>query len=118
MTGDREQQGEGKDTNWKAGLIDWLLMHTRVSLPTANARPLVLLLVLRLLLLLTFLLFLIVTRATPGTGFMPSFCIAFLLFFSGLLCLPPLPVPASPSSSSGCDNRGSMHEGPCCEGAG
>lgn len=51
--------------------------------------------------LLTFLLFLIVTLLTPVTGFMPSFCIAFLLFFSERLCLPPLPLaPASPSSSA------------------
>ncbi len=42
----------------------------------------------------TFLLFLIVTRDTLGTGFMPSFCIAFLLFFSERLCLP-RPVPVS-----------------------
>jgi hypothetical protein len=36
---------------------------------------------------LTFLLFLIVTRETPVTGFMPSFCIAFRLFFSPRDCL-------------------------------
>ena len=47
---------------------------------------------------LTFLLFLIVTRETPGTGFMPSFCIAFLLFFSDRLCLPRPPGPP-PSST-------------------
>lgn len=48
----------------------------------------------------TFLLFLIVTLETPGTGFMPSFCIAFLLFFSDLLCLPRAPAP--PSSAGQC----------------
>jgi hypothetical protein len=68
----------------------WLLL-----LP-ASAKLLLLL----LLLLLTFLLFLMVTRDTPGTGFMPSFCIAFLLFFSERLCLPPLPMPPSSPSSS------------------
>ena len=31
--------------------------------------------------------FLIVTRSTPGTGFMPSFCIALRDFFSLRLCL-------------------------------
>lgn len=40
----------------------------------------------------TFLLFLMVTRCTPGTGFIPSFSIAFLLFFSLRLCLD-LPSP-------------------------
>jgi hypothetical protein len=45
---------------------------------------------------LTFLLFLMVTRVTPGTGFMPSFCIALRLFFSERDCLPR--PPASPSS--------------------
>lgn len=44
---------------------------------------------------LTFLLFLIVTLETPGTGFMPSFCIAFLLFFSERLCFPVDGVPSS-----------------------
>ena len=44
----------------------------------------------------TFLLFLIVTRETSVTGFIPSFCIAFLLFFSPRLCLP---LPVAPSSS-------------------
>lgn len=43
---------------------------------------------------LTFLLFLMVTRMTPGTGFMPSFCIALRLFFSERLCLP-RPEPSS-----------------------
>ena len=48
---------------------------------------------------LTFLLFLIVTRDTPGTGFMPSFCIAFLLFFSDRLCLPRPPGPPASSAA-------------------
>ena len=43
----------------------------------------------------TFLLFLIVTLETPGTGFIPSFCMAFLLFFSDLLCFPREGVPSS-----------------------
>lgn len=41
----------------------------------------------------TFLLFLMVTRCTPGTGFIPSLSMAFLLFFSLRLCLD-LPSPA------------------------
>ncbi len=36
----------------------------------------------------TFFDFLMVTRETPGTGFMPSFCIAFRDFFSLRLCFP------------------------------
>ena len=44
----------------------------------------------------TFLLFLMVTRCTPSTPFMPSFCIAFRAFFSDRLCLPRRPP--SPSS--------------------
>ena len=44
---------------------------------------------------LTFLLFLMVTREMPGTGFMPSFCMAFLLFFSERLCLLLEGVPSS-----------------------
>ena len=36
-----------------------------------------------------------VTLETPGTGFMPSFCMAFLLFFSDLLCFPREGVPSS-----------------------
>mmetsp|Transcript_9148 Transcript_9148/g.33417 ORF Transcript_9148/g.33417 Transcript_9148/m.33417 type:complete len:250 (+) Transcript_9148:310-1059(+) len=44
-----------------------------------------------------FLDFLIVTRMTPGTGFIPSFSIALRLFFSLRLCLG---LPSSPSSSS------------------
>jgi hypothetical protein len=44
---------------------------------------------------LTFLLFLIVTRETSVTGFIPSFCIAFRLFFSPRLCLL---LPGVPSS--------------------
>merc|ERR1719190_314362 len=34
-----------------------------------------------------FLLFFTVTRTMLGTGFMPSFCTAFLVFFSDLFCL-------------------------------
>lgn len=47
---------------------------------------------------LTFLLFLICTRITPGTGFMPSFCMALRLFFSERLCLPRAP-PSSPAAA-------------------
>jgi hypothetical protein len=36
----------------------------------------------------TFLARFIVTLTMPGTGFMPNFCIAFLLFFSLRLCFP------------------------------
>ena len=43
----------------------------------------------------TFLLFLMVTRVTPGTGFMPSFIIALRLFFSLRLCLEPASPPAA-----------------------
>jgi hypothetical protein len=43
----------------------------------------------------TFLLFLTVTRLTPVTTFMPSFCMAFLLFFSLRLCLD-LPLASPP----------------------
>lgn len=43
---------------------------------------------------ITFLLFLMVTLWTPGTGFMPNFSIAFLLFFSDRLCFP---LPDMPS---------------------
>lgn len=32
-----------------------------------------------------------VTRVTPGTAFMPSFCTALRLFFSERLCLPRWP---------------------------
>jgi hypothetical protein len=48
----------------------------------------------------TFLLFLIVTLVTPVTGFMPSFCMAFLLFFSPRLCFdfPPAVRPSSPAA--------------------
>lgn len=43
----------------------------------------------------TFFDFLMVTRETPGTGFMPSFCIAFRDFFSLRLCFPRIdPSPA------------------------
>lgn len=42
----------------------------------------------------TFLCFLMVTRWTPGTGFIPSFCIAFRLFFSLRLCF--ARAPSSP----------------------
>ena len=45
----------------------------------------------------TFLLFLMVTLLMLETGFMPSFCIAFLLFFSDRLCFPPAP----PSTTQG-----------------
>ena len=41
----------------------------------------------------TFLLFLMVTRVTPGTGFIPSFIIALRLFFSLRLCLEPASPP-------------------------
>lgn len=47
----------------------------------------------------TFLLFRICTRMTPGTGFMPSFCIALRLFFSLRLCLPRAP-PSSPAAAA------------------
>lgn len=40
------------------------------------------------------------TRLTPGTGFMPSFCIALRLFFSERDCLP-----RAPPSSSGAGRR-------------
>jgi hypothetical protein len=43
----------------------------------------------------TFLLFFTVTRLTPVTTFMPSFCMAFLLFFSLRLCLD-LPLASPP----------------------
>lgn len=46
---------------------------------------------------LTFLLFLMVTRETSVTGFIPSFCIAFRLFFSPRLCLL---LPGVPSSEN------------------
>ena len=50
----------------------------------------------------TFLLFLMVTRVTPGTGFMPSFIIALRLFFSLRLCLEPAsPPPASTARQPG-----------------
>ena len=55
---------------------------------------------------LTFLLFLIVTRVTSGTGFIPSFCIAFRLFFSPRLCFP---FPGVPSSSAHEPSRGSSN---------
>jgi hypothetical protein len=45
----------------------------------------------------TFFDFLMVTRETPGTGFMPSFCIAFRDFFSLRLCFPRM----EPSSAEG-----------------
>lgn len=45
----------------------------------------------------TFLLFLMVTRVTPGTGLTPSFAIAFRDFFSLRLCL--LRDPGVPSSA-------------------
>lgn len=50
---------------------------------------------------LTFLLFLTVTRLTPGIGFMPSFSMALRLFFSLLLCFDlPLASPACPANRS------------------
>ena len=49
------------------------------------------------------MLFFTVTRMIPGTGFMPSFCIALRDFFSLRDCLAfePSPSPSAPSSSSG-----------------
>ncbi len=48
---------------------------------------------------LTFFDFLMVTRETPGTGFMPSFCIAFRDFFSLRLCFPrSVPSSAGPTA--------------------
>lgn len=38
-----------------------------------------------------------VTRAMPGTCFMPSFCTALRAFFSERDCFPPLPPAAPPS---------------------
>ena len=52
-----------------------------------------------------------VTRETPGTCFMPSFCIAFLLFFSDRLCFPLEGVPSSAGAP------GSAGEGGRCPGA-
>jgi hypothetical protein len=45
----------------------------------------------------TFLAFLMVTRVIPGTGFIPSFDIAFRLFFSERLCFPAFSSPAAPA---------------------
>ena len=50
----------------------------------------------------TFLLFFTVHRMMPGTGFIPSFCIAFRDFFSLRDCFP---RPSSSSSSSSASSR-------------
>ena len=62
---------------------------------------------------LTFLLFLMVTREMPGTGFMPSFCMAFLLFFSERLCLLLEGVPSSARSSHNSERSTSTVDAPC-----
>ena len=48
----------------------------------------------------TFLLFLTVTRMIPGTGFMPSFCIALRDFFSLRDCFAFASPPSPPAFSS------------------
>ena len=55
----------------------------------------------------TFLLFLTVTRLTPGIGFMPSFNIALRLFFSLLLCFDlPLASPSCCPDNTESDEKG------------
>ena len=56
---------------------------------------------------LTFLLFLTVTRLTPGIGFIPSFNIALRLFFSLLLCFDlPLASPSCCPDNTESDEKG------------
>jgi hypothetical protein len=61
----------------------------------------------------TFLLFLMVTREMPGTGFMPSFCMALRLFFSDRLCLLLEGVPSSASASGAPSDATDARGGDC-----